>query len=621
MWNGGPPCDAVVDCASLIDAQVLARHGHRLLRAAHAMADRRRRTLVVRHEHHHHHHFDKENVDPKATPADKAPKLPDRTVLKTTQLDGTPRTAFADLRAPRTLERTVVVNKHPVLPDETVVVDRAAAAVAGRESCASEWSLGRALSFGSGEPYSQLTDVDDAPATPRWSTHTGATDELDFRSVQSGATDELDYRPRSELVATPASSAKPVASPGSSTALEDGPAASPGAAASGDAFDLSRALRDRLKLDSPGSSTALEEGAAESPGSSTAPSGGGKRSPGSSTALSGGDKRSPGSSTALSGGDERSPGSSTAPSGGDERSPADDEHARDLSRALGERLRLDSDVDSPATTSGASITSPEAAAAPRPAPRRRARARAPPLDLARDGDDAASPRGERRSLRDALAALERSSGGGGAVSAAPWNREAVAAAVAELAADDGGDEEAAGTLVLAASAAQADEWDRALRDALGPGAVLRHGASAAALRRATPAHLGRARVVVATYAHAARADASFARAVGSWMSRSPAPEPASALHAVAWTRLVADDAHLLLSATTKRAACVARLRAAHTWAVLAPAKLGALPKKAAALRQLAALVGHPPGEGAATLLARRTVRLDDAFLNDSWFRY
>ena len=607
MWNGGPPCDAVVDCASLIDAQVLARHGHRLLRAAHAMADRRRRTLVVRHEHHHHHHFDKENVDPKATPADKAPKLPDRTVLKTTQLDGTPRTAFADLRAPRTLERTVVVNKHPVLPDETVVVDRAAAAVAGRESCASEWSLGRALSFGSGEPYSQLTDVDDAPATPRWSTHTGATDELDFRSVQSGATDELDYRPRSELVATPASSAKPVASPGSSTALEDGPAASPGAAASGDAFDLSRALRDRLKLDSPGSSTALEEGAAESPGSSTA--------------LSGGDKRSPGSSTALSGGDERSPGSSTAPSGGDERSPADDEHARDLSRALGERLRLDSDVDSPATTSGASITSPEAAAAPRPAPRRRARARAPPLDLARDGDDAASPRGERRSLRDALAALERSSGGGGAVSAAPWNREAVAAAVAELAADDGGDEEAAGTLVLAASAAQADEWDRALRDALGPGAVLRHGASAAALRRATPAHLGRARVVVATYAHAARADASFARAVGSWMSRSPAPEPASALHAVAWTRLVADDAHLLLSATTKRAACVARLRAAHTWAVLAPAKLGALPKKAAALRQLAALVGHPPGEGAATLLARRTVRLDDAFLNDSWFRY
>ena len=52
-----------------------------------------------------------------------------------------------------------------------------------------------------------------------------------------------------------------------------------------------------------------------------------------------------------------------------------------------------------------------------------------------------------------------------------------------------------------------------------------------------------------------------------------------------------------------------------------PPKLDALPKKAAALRQLAALVGHPPGEGAATLLARRTVRLDDAFLNDSWFRY
>ena len=81
-----------------------------------------------------------------------------------TQLDP-PRTALAErtvrVNVDDEPEKTVVVNRFG--RDETVLDVPRRAESRPRES--EEWSLGRALSFGGGEPYSQLTDVGE-PETP-----------------------------------------------------------------------------------------------------------------------------------------------------------------------------------------------------------------------------------------------------------------------------------------------------------------------------------------------------------------------------------------------------------------------------------------------------------------------
>lgn len=220
-----------------------------------------------------------------------------------------------------------------------------------------------------------------------------------------------------------------------------------------------------------------------------------------------------------------------------------------------------------------------------------------------------------RSLGRRLRNLERSGGLGGAVGAPPLARGRVAKAVADLIRRNEEDEDSGPTLVLAATAAAADEWISALTLALGPHSnVLKHATTAAALKRNTPARLGRMNCVVATYAQASRADPREGRIApaSEWLSSARPSSRAqdSVLHRLTWHRAIYDDAHSLLG-TSKRAQATATLDATLCWAVFGPVKLDQLSRKPAQLRGLAVLVKYPSGAPLTRLLLERTVRLDD----------
>ena len=288
----------------------------------------------------------------------------------------------------------------------------------------------------------------------------------------------------------------------------------------------------------------------------------------------------------------------------------------DLAAALSDRLRFASpgeDVTSPASSeeeeeSGSWLPrakhSPVVAPEPSPA--------AEPL-LTPPSPPTPSPRPAQRppSLARRLRTLERS-GSGAAVGAPPLAKGRIAKAVADLIRRD--EEDAGPTLVLAASGPAADEWIAALTLALGPHCdVLKH-ATAAALRRNTPARLARMTCVVATYAQASRADPREARTApaSEWLSsaRPVAQAQDSVLHRLTWHRAVYDEAHSLLG-TSKRARAAETLDANFSWAVFGPVTLDQLSRKPAQLRALAALVKYPRGAPLARLLLERTVRLDD----------
>jgi SNF2 family DNA or RNA helicase len=101
--------------------------------------------------------------------------------------------------------------------------------------------------------------------------------------------------------------------------------------------------------------------------------------------------------------------------------------------------------------------------------------------------------------------------------------------------------------------------------------VLKHGVTAAALRRATKANLKRFACVVATYAHVARLD-DMDEATSKPRFNNGDALGASALHRLKWRRVICDDAHLLFNAETARFKAVSRLDAQKRWALVADAK-------------------------------------------------
>ncbi|KAJ1463519.1 hypothetical protein M885DRAFT_609780 [Pelagophyceae sp. CCMP2097] len=202
---------------------------------------------------------------------------------------------------------------------------------------------------------------------------------------------------------------------------------------------------------------------------------------------------------------------------------------------------------------------------------------------------------------------------GGVLVTSPWGRPCVASAFAAVMGcdddeDENGDEDdKGGTLILASSCALADEWHAALRSRRI--SVLKHGVTAAALRRATVVNLKRFVAVVATYAHATRLDdMDFATSA----PRSAGALGVSALHRVRWRRVICDDAHLLFNFETARSRAVDRLDARARWALVSDAKADVLPRRSAQLRALADFVRLSPRAPLAALLARHAVSVTPA---------
>ena len=270
--------------------------------------------------------------------------------------------------------------------------------------------------------------------------------------------------------------------------------------------------------------------------------------------------------------------------------PAAEEDA--LASALSERLRFTSPTED--ITSPASSSSSEELGSWLPRARHAPAVPQSPLSPAAESPVAPlspptpSPRLAQRprSLGRRLRNLERSGGVGGAVGAPPLARGRVAKAVADLIRRDEENEDSGPTLVLAATAAAADEWLSALTLALGPHSnVLKHATTARALERThTPARLGRMSCVVATYAQASRADPPGREArtapASEWLSSARPSQQAqdSVLHRLTWHRAIYDDAHSLLG-TSKRAQATATLDATLCWAVFGPLKLDQLSRK------------------------------------------